>query len=80
MNATRTIVSILAVVALSAIGAGCTQHMPQPPASPLLPNPPPDVPTPPSSNPTPPNSPNTNPSVSPESSAQPNPGPDPARQ
>jgi hypothetical protein len=75
MNASR---STFAVIALSAIAAGCAQHMPPPPASPSIPNSSPEVP-PPSSNPTSPNTPDTNPNVPPGSSTQPNPSPPPPK-
>jgi hypothetical protein len=53
MNATRSTLSILAPIALSAIAVGCTMHTPRPPTSPSIPNSTPEVPTPPSSNPSP---------------------------
>jgi len=80
MNATRSIVSMFAAIALSAIAAGCTEHTPPPPSSPSIPNPPPTVPAPPSTNPMPPNTPNINPTVPPGSPPQSNPSPDAAKQ
>jgi hypothetical protein len=58
--------SALAVITLSAMTLGCTQHAPTPPNSPSLPVSP-ELPTPPSSNPSPPNTPDKNPAVPPGS-------------
>jgi hypothetical protein len=74
MNLTR---STLTAIALGAIAAGCTQHIPSPPTSPSVPNSSPEMP-PPSLNPA--NTPNTNPNVPPASPTQPdNPSADPPR-